>query len=122
MEHFQLDIRKSPIHGKGIFTCTRIPTDMLVYESNDYETRPNAVYGSVQRSSAEHILEANLRWQNHSCSPNTVIYFDGPVVKLVSTRDILDGDELVCDYFATEDLVPIPFQCNCGHCEGKEIR
>ena len=121
-QEFALDIHESPIHGKGVFAEQDIPAGALIYRSTEYTVTPNPIYASIQRSPQEHLLEKVLRWENHSCEPNTVLRFDGAAVQLIATEQILDGEELVCDYRTTEDSIPVPFRCNCGHCGGITIR
>lgn len=122
VQHFHLVVRPSRIHGKGIFARRAIPGNSLIYESDDYTITAYAVYGSLQRKPNEHLLEDLLRWENHSCAPNTKLRFEGLTVQLIATKSIRSGEEIVCDYRTTEDSVPTPFRCNCGHCGGVMIR
>jgi len=122
VQYFPLVVRLSRIHGKGMFARKAIPTHALIYESDEYTTIAYAVYGSLQHTSTEHILEDMLRWENHSCIPNTTLRYVGRTVQLLSTKAICAGKELVCDYRTTENSIPTPFRCNCGHCEGIIIR
>ena len=118
VQHYPLLICPSNIDGSGLFAQSSIPSQTLVYESDDYETTPFAVHGSLQCRINEHFLENFLRWENHSCVPNTALKFVAYTVQLITTRHVLDGEELVCDYRTTEDSIPTPFRCNCGHCNG----
>jgi hypothetical protein len=121
-QHFCLTIHASPIHGNGLFAEQDIPANALIYESEEYTVTRTAKHGSIQRTPTDHIMEKILRWENHSCVPNTVLRFDGPSVQLIATKRILAGQEIVCDYRNTEDSIPVPFRCNCGHCPGIIIR
>ncbi|MBX7259574.1 MAG: SET domain-containing protein-lysine N-methyltransferase [Candidatus Hydrogenedentes bacterium] len=122
VQHYPLAARSSRIHGKGMFARKAIPSNTVIYESDDYTTTVYAVYGSLQRTATEHLLEDLLRWENHSCVPNTTLRFDGTTVQLLSIRPIRVGEEIVCDYRTTEDSIPTPFRCNCGHCGGIMVR
>ncbi|KAJ6589957.1 hypothetical protein DFH09DRAFT_1027153 [Mycena vulgaris] len=63
---------------------------------------------------------------NHSCSPNTVAYFDIPTFsyRLTAVRDIVEGEELTLSYvdlmLFTKSrqlkLEPYGFQCTCMAC------
>ena len=57
-------------------------------------------------------LPFELRYVNHSCSPN--VLFDIDAGRLRALRDIAPGDELVCFYPATEWEMAEPFECHCG--------
>jgi hypothetical protein len=117
-ERFCLAIHTSEIHGNGLFAEQDIPADALIYESDEYTVTQVARYGSIQRTPTDHIMQKLLRWENHSCVPNTKLHFDGPNVQLIATKHILVGQEIACDYRQTEDSIPKPFQCNCGRCSG----
>ena len=121
-QQFCLTVHASPIHGKGLFAEQDIPADTLIYESDEYSVSRTAKYGTIQRTPTEHLLEKTLRWENHSCVPNTMLDFDGPSIQLIATKHILEGEEIVCDYRDTENSIPEPFRCNCGHCPGVIIR
>ena len=118
VRHYPLAVRLSRIHGKGLFAEVGIPLGALIYESDEYTVTPQPIYGSIQRTATRHLLEAVLRWENHSCNPNSSLKFTDTAVQLVSTRPIRAGEEIVCDYRTTEGSIPMPFRCNCGHCDG----
>jgi D-alanine-D-alanine ligase len=56
-----------------------------------------------------------LRFVNHSCSPN--VYFDIQADVLRALRAIEPGDELCCFYPATEWTMAEGFECQCGAAE-----
>lgn len=122
VQHFPLTVRPSLIHGKGLFTHKSIPSDVLVYESDQYSVTSFPIYGSLQHLPGKHIIEDFIRWENHSCKKNSLLQFDGLTVQLITTAFIPAGEEIVCDYRATEDSIPTPFRCNCGNCNGIYIR
>lgn len=118
-----LQIGFSRIHGQGVFAFKSIKKGAIVFVSSEYLATPNPLYGSVQRSKDEHLLEPRVfRWVNHSCHPNTEIWFDGNRILLITLRDIPSKSEIVCCYDQTEDYIPFPFVCNCGNCSGKVIK
>lgn len=118
----RLAIRPSIIHGKGLFTQENVSSGALIYESDEYTVTSFPIYGSLQHTPTEHILEDFLRWENHSCKPNSCLRFDGSAVQLIATVFISADEEIVCDYRTTEDSIPTPFRCNCGHCDAIIIR
>jgi tyrocidine synthetase-3 len=53
---------------------------------------------------------------NHSCDPNAYVAFDirnGQLI-LRATKSIEPGEELTCDYDASEAVIAHPFSCSCG--------
>ena len=65
----------------------------------------------------EDSVRAAWRFLNHSCSPNAA--FHGPV--LVALAPIAAGEEITFDYNTTEATMAEPFECRCGHCDGRRI-
>ena len=109
----RLDIRvkKSRIHGKGVFAEEEYQVGSEVayfrgYEI-DYDTRYSLTFEG-------HKIEPTgpLKYLNHSCDPNCC--FRGRT--LVTKRQVEQGEELTVDYSETEDgnKVSYPFKCNCG--------
>lgn len=119
----RLVIRPSRIHGKGVFTTFCLKKGELVFSTSVYRLTHRPVCGSVQRSSDEHIVEPTvIRWINHCCDPNAALVFHGIKVGLIAKREIPAAEELTCFYPDTEDYVPLAFSCNCGYCDGVDIR
>jgi hypothetical protein len=55
---------------------------------------------------------------NHSCKPNaSVRHF-----RIIAWECIKAGDEITIDYRKTEYKLAVPFMCQCGYCDGKEIK
>ncbi len=91
-------VRRSPIHGRGLFARVSIPTD---HQIGLYE-------GRVTQRDGEHVLwveddegrafgiegQNDLRFVNHSKSPNAVFLGD----ELHSLRPIEEGEEITFDY------------------------
>lgn len=114
-----LEIRLSYIHGRGLFALKDIPRGHVIFSTSDYTTSTEPVFGSVRRSRFMHMSEpAAVRWVNHSCRGNSGIAFSKNEVMIIATEDISEGEEITCDYRLTEDEIPMPFMCNCGHCHG----
>jgi D-alanine-D-alanine ligase len=60
-------------------------------------------------------LPFELRYLNHSCSPNVLFDIDAGRVRALC--DIAPGDELLCFYPATEWEMAHPFECQCDSSE-----
>lgn len=111
-------VQPSAIHGFGVFSLQHFLAQALIYSTSSYEIRRSSMRGSIQRKPHEHLLDpVILRWVNHSCAANAALAFEGNEVRLASLRDIGPGEEITCDYLATEDVIPFPFRCNCGICD-----
>jgi len=128
---FRLEIRRSRIDRRGVYTLERIPPRRKVIEYtgerisrretkrrgdgpitylftlDDYWT----LDGSVGGSGAEII--------NHSCDPNlTTIIFKGHILYM-SRRLIRAGEELTVDYRFSEKVTHVPCKCGSTKCRGR---
>jgi SET domain-containing protein len=126
------EIRKSPIHGRGLFAREAIGKgEIVAIKGGTILTRaewealePELGSAEIQISDQFFIAPANneeregsMLYTNHSCDPN--IGIQGQVV-FVAMRDIAPGEELTHDWATTDDL-NYEINCNCGspHCRGK---
>jgi SET domain-containing protein len=85
----------SPIHGKGLFARTLIPSGTVI----------GIVQGSYTVDDGDHVLwvdenkgfhvQCDLRYINHSSTPNAV-YYDN--LEVVAMRDIQAGEEITHNY------------------------
>lgn len=82
------------------------------FSAKDVHSTPN--YLTVQVGDNEHIelLPEFLECINHSCDPNC--FFDTTEMKLVSLKDIEEGEELTFFYPSTEWDMDQSFKCGCG--------
>lgn len=58
---------------------------------------------------------------NHSCSPNSAVFFLNGAIKLVAIKPICAGTEITFDYSTTMDSQWCGMNCGCGckNCRGK---
>lgn len=135
-------VRKSGIHGRGIFALVDIPKDTRVMEylgERMSHEEADRRYGDLHAASAHTMLFAatdevvidatqwgsSARWLNHSCAPNCDAYeYDGRVF-IETRRAIHAGEELVNDYGLivegrrTEKLKrEHPCYCGASRCRG----
>jgi SET domain-containing protein len=128
--HFELQIRESRIHRRGVYAAEDIPAGRKVIEYtgqkinrkqtkdrgdgaitylftlNDYWT----LDGSIGGSGAEII--------NHSCDPNLRSWnFKGHILYM-SKRRIRRGEELTVDYRFPRDIDRVPCKCGSRNCRG----
>jgi uncharacterized protein len=123
----RIEVRSSPIHGKGIFATAPIqqgevvivwggtlftPEDIQAGKAAEHSyaaIRDGIFLGhpSEQGNSAEDFM-------NHSCDPN--IWMTNEIT-WVARRDISTGDELTADlamYWEPDEEEWKPWECHCG--------
>ena len=135
-------VRKSGIHGRGVFALTDIPrgTRLIEYTgermSHDEADRR---YGDLHAGGAHTMLFAatdevvidatqrgsSARWINHSCAPNCDAIEQEGRIFIDTRRNVRAGEELVYDYELIVDephtaKVKREHACYCGskRCRG----
>ena len=127
------EVRRSRIHGRGVYATRVIPAGTRVveylgerisheeadarYEEKGQEDGHTFLFVVDDKICIDAGVDGNeARYINHSCDPNAGLV--GQVV-LVALRDIRAGEEICFDY-ATSDGSPYDeFECHCG---GKTCR
>lgn len=127
---FALEVRRSRIHGYGVYACQGIPANRKVIEytgerinRREAKKRDNqkltylfavddywTLDGSVRGSGAEII--------NHSCEPNLVSRVMKGHVIYMSLRRIRRGEELTVDYNFSKKGDVTRCQCGALRCRG----
>ena len=112
-------VRRSPIHGRGVFAMKRIRKGDTILE---YKGKQSSYKEALKRADSDPddpshtflfalengtVIDAGIdgnaaRWVNHSCSPNCETYEDDAGhVFIKARRQILPGEELTYDYCLT---------------------
>ncbi len=123
----KIALRRSPIHGNGVFAVADIAPDTELVEYRGRRLRhaeADDTYGDTLESghtflftlNDDYVIDANVagniaRWINHSCDPNCepmlIVNRDGIAEKdkvvIESRRAIRAGEELTYDYGITLD-------------------
>lgn len=125
------DVRKSPIHGKGLFANSAISRCEVVAVKGGY-VLPSPAWIELERTLGPAEIQisedlyvapisqgerdGSMLYINHSCDPNCAI--QGQIV-FVAMRDIEAGEELSHDWATTDDM-DYELDCNCGsrECRG----
>ena len=103
-----LEIKKSPIHGRGVFATVMIPKTTVVEEIKGepqcYSKIPAVLLlrRGMEVSKDVYIVpaEGSVGWfLNHSDRPNCT--YDNSTREIRTTKDILGGEELTIDYHDT---------------------
>jgi uncharacterized protein len=127
----KVEVKTSPIHGKGLFALEPISTGEIVCVKGGHVfTREqlrdvNALLGPAEVQVAEHLFigpltveerESSMIFSNHSCDPN--IGVKGQIV-FVAMRDIAPGEELTHDWATTDDdTYEMECACKARNCRG----
>lgn len=135
-------VRRSPIHGTGVFATRRIPKGRRVieyigerishaeadrrYENKAHDDNHTFLFTVNNRVVIDGGNIGNeARWINHSCNPNCESLIDDNRVFIEAIRTIQPGEELSYDYMIERDRsdppdIDVIFACRCGakNCRG----
>jgi SET domain-containing protein len=135
-------VRRSPIHGRGVFALTNIPSGEFLVEYKGEVTSWRVASQRYQRNRAEdghtfffgldgaYVIDGarggnSARWLNHCCEPNCEAEQEGSRVFIRALADIIAGEELFIDYLLDVKgrrtaAVKKLHACRCGarHCRG----
>ncbi|MDP1899184.1 MAG: SET domain-containing protein-lysine N-methyltransferase [Rubrivivax sp.] len=138
----RIQVRKSGVHGKGVFALQPIAAGERIIEyKGELIGWPEALRRHPHDASdpnhtfyfhidAAHVIDANVagnaaRWINHACVPNCQAEEDGTRVFIRALHDIQPGEELFYDYGLVIDERYTPklkkeYACHCGspECRG----
>jgi SET domain-containing protein len=129
-------VRKSAIHGRGVFALTTISKGIRIAEYKGRRTSwDEAAIRDSDPDNPAHtflfgledgrVIDASIggnaaRWINHSCEPNCEAFEDNTKKIFVETlRTIRPGEELTYDYRLAVDRrmtkrEKAQFSCHCG--------
>lgn len=106
----------SRIHGIGVFARAEFSSGERIAYFRGYEIDRDTPYSLVLDGKRIEPT-GELRYLNHSCSPNARFSSRW----LVASDDISAGEEITVDYLATENMIYHHFVCKCGahNCRGR---
>jgi uncharacterized protein len=132
----RIQVRKSGVHGKGVFAARDIAKGEVLIEylgeritweqaldrhPHDPSQPDHTFYFHIND---EWVLDANVdgnaaRWINHACSPNCIADEVDNRIFIKARKAIKAGDELFYDYGLVIDERYTPalkkrFECRCG--------
>lgn len=125
-----VDIRESPVEGKGMFAIISVPKGQTVVVWGGEFTNAKGAEEARRKGrlimhldsdlySVETRREDRSYFMNHSCDPNVWM---SDAFTLEARKDIQKGEELTADYamWVDEDYT-FSWECNCGssHCRGR---
>ena len=94
---FKLLVKQSEIHGKGLFAAQKIPANSLIGILQGRPTPQDGCYVLWLDELSGFEVEGDLKYINHSDTPNACYYDDRSVMAL---RDIAEGEEITHNYEA----------------------
>lgn len=132
----RIQVRRSGVHGKGVFALQPIPAGQRIIEykgqvitwrealrrhPHDPQDPNHTFYFHIDDT---HVIDAKVggnaaRWINHACEPNCKAdEIDGRVF-IRALTDLQPGDELFYDYGLVIDERHTPklkkdYECRCG--------
>lgn len=131
-----LSVRRSGIHGKGVYARVPIPAGTRLIEYRGRRLTPelaDALYPEIEgvpyhtflfQIDDDVVVDAGVggslaRWINHSCDPNCDAVVVDKRIWIDSVRDIAVGEELTYDYGFVLDEPHTPelrrrYPCICG--------
>jgi len=130
---FPLRVAKSGIQGRGAYAATAIPARRKIgslageiISVREARKRVKALNGAPVNmvelwngKALDASVNANdMRFINHSCSPNIYMRVCGFHVEFYALRDISKGEELSCDYGPTHHDGKLPCTCGSPNCKG----
>ena len=137
ISRFGLSVRRSAIHGRGVFAREAIPGRKLVMEyAGDRITRAEAERRFVKRGRPERICFGRLNrywvidgWNgngsefiNHSCEPNLDVRKRRGHIFFYTCRAIRPGEELTSDYKLGRRIGRVACHCGSPKCRGEMNR
>ena len=138
----RIQVRKSGVHGKGVFALRPIAEGAMLIEylgeviswdealrrhPHDPSDPDHTFYFHIDE---QHVIDANhggnaARWINHACAPNCEADDRSGRIFIVALRNIAVGEELFYDYGLVIDerytaKLKKQFACRCGaaRCRG----
>ncbi len=127
-------VRRSNIHGKGVFATTLIPKGTRIIEYKGKRISDDAAdekYGDDEGTHTflfllekKMVIDGNYngnssRWINHGCAPNCEAVEEDGRMFIDAKRDIKRGEELSYDYNLVVEERYTPalkrmYACGCG--------
>jgi hypothetical protein len=135
------EVRRSGIHGRGLFAKRRIPQGTRIIEyigelidkkESDRRAWARIDYAKKTGDAAVYIFTLNKKFDidgdvpwnsarliNHSCDPNCESYIEDDHIWIAAKRDIAKGEELYYNYgFDLETWEEHPCLCGAPRCVG----
>jgi SET domain-containing protein len=129
---YKLILRKSGIHGWGVYAGEPIPPKRKVIEyTGERISRRETKRRSEIQNKQIYLFTLDNYWTldgasggsgaeyiNHSCDPNLYTWIFKEHILYMSARPIKLGEELTVDYHFSKDIEEVPCFCGSAKCRG----
>ena len=129
--YFKIENKKSRIHGLGAYAMEKIPArkkigsfagEVISKKEADKRSKLLESISIVELWNGKAIDATNnsneLKYINHSCSPNTYMRVFNYHVEFYALKSISKGEELTCNYGLTHHEGTLPCKCGAPGCKG----
>jgi len=118
-----IEVKKSKIHGNGVFAKKNFKTGEIVLKWNPVKLNPKEVAQltekqkeyTVSNNKGVYLMQAPEKYMNHSCDPNTKMDLDN--LRDIAIKNIKKEEEITSSYL----IIPgKKRKCKCGskNCKG----
>lgn len=127
---YKLEIKKSNIEGRGAFALEIISARKKIGNMSGEVISKREVRKRIEKVKQIAMVEFHngkaldasvnpnqLRYINHSCSPNTYLRRNFPYVEFYALRSIKKGEELTADYGETHHDGKLKCRCGAPNCK-----
>ena len=131
-QKFAVEVRESPIDGRGAFAAEAIPPRLKIGEIRGESI--SVQEGRIRATRSERIMIVELsakraidfsksadpmRYVNHSCRPNARLCLRQGRVEFYALRAIGPGEEITVDYGPTHHEGRLVCRCGAPGCSGR---
>jgi uncharacterized protein len=126
---FRIQAKPSKIQGTGAFALEAIPARKKIGNMGGEIISKREVRKRIEKVKEIAMVEFHngkaldasvnpndLRYINHSCSPNTFLRRNYPYIEFYALRPIKKGEELTADYGETHHDGKLPCRCGAPNC------
>lgn len=128
--NYPLQTKASKIDGKGAFALQQIPARKKIGNMGGEIISKKEVRKRIAKVKRVAMVEFHngkaldasvnpneLRYINHSCSPNTYLRRNFPYIEFYALRTIKKGEELTADYGETHHDGKLKCRCGSPNCK-----
>lgn len=128
--NYPLQTKASKIDGKGAFALQQIPARKKIGNMGGEIISKREVRQRIAKVKRVAMVEFHngkaldasvdpneLRYINHSCSPNTYLRRNYPYIEFYALRTIKKGEELTADYGETHHDGKLKCRCGSSNCK-----
>lgn len=131
MDAYKFRVKRSSIHGKGLFARSSIPARRKIGELSGEVITQAEARRRARRSNSIMIVELgdgtaidasqhgnHFKYVNHSCTPNAFMRIIRGRLEFYSLREIAPNEELTCNYGETHHEGTLTCRCRSERCQG----